>query len=87
MPTTHGLSFPTCLFHPRVYNFTSIVHRCFTSPLGLNNRHDQEFSELRIWCWNLFGRKPLPEDSLSWRELLIGLKTCLFYHGPDNLLL
>jgi hypothetical protein len=34
MPTTHGLSFPTCLFHPGVYTFTSTVHRCYTSLSG-----------------------------------------------------
>jgi hypothetical protein len=125
---------------------------------GLDNRPDQEFSELCSWCWTLSGRKPLPNklslqepsyahysrtliphmpvppgsihlhchtvhrllhlplrvsatgqirnsqssvagaglslgenhfptNSLSWRELLTGLTTCLFNHGPDNPLL
>jgi hypothetical protein len=30
------------------------------------------------------GENHFPADSLTWRELLIGLTTCLFYHGPDN---
>jgi hypothetical protein len=34
MPTIHGISFPTCLFHPGIYTFTSTVHRCFTSLSG-----------------------------------------------------
>jgi hypothetical protein len=54
---------------------------------GLGNRPDQEFSELRSWCWTLSRRKPLPKNSLTWRELLTGLTTCLFNHGPDNPLL
>jgi hypothetical protein len=28
-----------------------------------------------------------PTNSLTWREFLIGLTTCLFNHGPDNPLL
>jgi hypothetical protein len=89
MPTTHRLSFPTCCSTPGVYTFTLTQSiGCFTSlALGLNNRPDQEFSELCSWCWTLSGRKPLPNNSLTWRELLTGLTTCLFYHGPDNPLL
>jgi hypothetical protein len=30
------------------------------------------------------GENHFPVDSLTWREFLIGLKTCLFYHGPGN---
>jgi hypothetical protein len=30
------------------------------------------------------GENHFPTDSLSWRELLTGLTTCLFYNGPDN---
>jgi hypothetical protein len=33
------------------------------------------------------GENHFPTDSLTLRELLIGLKTCLFNHGPDKLLL
>jgi hypothetical protein len=33
------------------------------------------------------GEKYFPIDSLTWRELLTGLTTCLFYHEPDNLVL
>jgi hypothetical protein len=33
------------------------------------------------------GENHFPTDSLTWRELLTGLKTCLFNHGPDNPLL
>jgi hypothetical protein len=30
------------------------------------------------------GENHFPTDSLTWRELLTGLTTCLFYHNPDN---
>jgi hypothetical protein len=30
------------------------------------------------------GENHFPTDSLTWRELLTGLTTCLFNHGPDN---
>jgi hypothetical protein len=30
------------------------------------------------------GENHFPADSLTWRELLIGLKTYLFKYGPDN---
>jgi hypothetical protein len=33
------------------------------------------------------GENHFPTDSLTWRELLTGLTTFLFYHGPDNLVL
>jgi hypothetical protein len=33
------------------------------------------------------GENHFPTDSLTWRELLTGLTTCLFNHGPDNPLL
>jgi hypothetical protein len=33
------------------------------------------------------GENHFPADSLTWRELLTGLTTCLFNHGPDNPLL
>jgi hypothetical protein len=33
------------------------------------------------------GENHFPTDSLTWREMLTGLTTYLFYHGPDNLLL
>jgi hypothetical protein len=33
------------------------------------------------------GENHFPTDSLTWREMLTGLTTCLFNHGPDNLLL
>jgi hypothetical protein len=33
------------------------------------------------------GENHFPTDSLTWREFLTGLTTCLFYHGPDNPLL
>jgi hypothetical protein len=33
------------------------------------------------------GENHFPADSLTWREMLTGLTTCLFNHGPDNPLL
>jgi hypothetical protein len=33
------------------------------------------------------GENHFPTNSLTWRELLIGLTTFLFNHGPDNPLL
>jgi hypothetical protein len=33
------------------------------------------------------GENHFPTNSLTWRELLTGLTTCLFNHGPDNPLL
>jgi hypothetical protein len=33
------------------------------------------------------GEKHFPTNSLTWREMLTGLTTCLFYHKLDNLLL
>jgi hypothetical protein len=30
------------------------------------------------------GENHFPTSSLTWREMLTGLTTCLFYHGPDN---
>jgi hypothetical protein len=44
--------------------------------LGLDNRPDQEFSELCSWCWTLSRRKPLP-NKLSHLERAA--------HRPDNL--
>jgi hypothetical protein len=48
---------------------------------GLDNRPDQELSELRIWRWNLFGRKPLPNKLSHLGEFLTGLRTCLFNYN------
>ena len=32
----------------------------------------------RSWCWKLSGRNHFPANSLTWKELLTGLTTCLF---------
>jgi hypothetical protein len=32
----------------------------------------------RSWCWTLSGRNHFLANSLTWRELLTGLTTCLF---------
>jgi hypothetical protein len=36
----------------------------------------------RSWCWTLFGRNHFPANSFTWKELLVGLTTCLFQHQP-----
>jgi hypothetical protein len=33
------------------------------------------------------GENHFPANSLTWREMLTGLTTCLFYHGLENPLL
>jgi hypothetical protein len=33
------------------------------------------------------GENHFPSNSITWREMLTGLKTFLFYHGPDKPLL
>jgi hypothetical protein len=61
---------------------------CSTSPLRVSvigqikNYHSYVASDGLSLRENHF-----PANSLTWRELLTGLTTCLFNHGPDNLLL
>jgi hypothetical protein len=78
MPTTHGLSFPTCLSHPRsIHLHCHTVHQMLHLPcLGLQQQARPEFSELCSWCWTLSRRKPLP-NKLSHLERAS--------HRPDNL--
>jgi hypothetical protein len=55
----------------------STVHQLLHFPSqGLDNRSDQELSELCSWCWTLSRRKPLP-NKLSHLERAA--------HRPDNL--
>ena len=49
MPTTHGLSFPTCLFHQDYTPSQAFSIGASPPSLGLGNRPDQEFSELCSW--------------------------------------
>jgi hypothetical protein len=45
-------------------------------------------SQSSVACVGLsLGENHFSVDSLTWRELLTGLTTCLFNHGPDNPLL
>jgi hypothetical protein len=80
MPTTHRLSFPTCLSHPRsVHLHCHIVHRLLHLPFrGFNNRPDQEFSELCSCYWT-------PSRRTHFLNTLSHLERVS--HRPDNLLL
>jgi hypothetical protein len=54
---------------------------------GFNNRPDQN-SQSSVEAMGLPpGELTSSTHSLTWRELLTGLTTCLFNHGPDNPLL
>jgi hypothetical protein len=80
MPTTHRLSFPTCLSHPRsVHLHCHTVHRLLHLPFwGFNNRSDQEFSELCSCYWT-------PSRRTHFLSTLSHLERVS--HRPDNLLL
>jgi hypothetical protein len=148
MPTTHRLSFPTCLFHPgNMHLHCSTVHRllhfpfqirnsqssvagaglslgenhfptnsprAYLCPLLIDSHSPHACSTLGICTFTVpqsidcskglrnsdqnsqssvagaglsLGENHFPTNSLTWRELLTGLTTCLFNHGPDNPLL
>jgi hypothetical protein len=80
MPTTHRLSFPTCLSHPRsIHLHCHTVHRLLHLPFwGFNNRPDQEFSELCSCYWT-------PSRRTHFLNTLSHLERVA--HRPDNLLL
>jgi hypothetical protein len=79
-PTTHKLSFPTCLSHPRsVHLHCHTVHRLLHLPFrGFNNRSDQEFSELCSCYWT-------PSRRTHFLNTLSHLERVA--HRPNNLLL
>jgi hypothetical protein len=87
MPTTHRLSFPTCLSHPRsIHLHCHTVHRLLHLPcLGLQQQAGPEFSELcsKSYVGPLSPGEKLTSSthSLTWREFLTGLTTCLFNHN------
>jgi hypothetical protein len=54
---------------------------------GLSNRPDQNSQSSVAGAGLSLGENHFPTNSLTWRELLTGLTTCLFNHGPDNPLL
>ena len=85
-PTTHGLSFPTCLFHPRnMHLHCSTVHRLLHFSFRVSATGWIRNSQSSIAGAGLsLGENHFPENSLTWRELLIDLTTFLFNHGPDN---
>jgi hypothetical protein len=74
---------------PRICTFTvpqSIG--CSTSPFRVSTTGQIRNSQSSVAGVGLsLGENHFPTNSLTWRELLTGLTTCLFNHGPDNPLL
>jgi hypothetical protein len=61
---------------------------CFTSPFRVSTTRWIRNSQSFVAGVGLsLGENHFPKKSLTWRELLTGLTTCLFNHGPDNPLL
>jgi hypothetical protein len=61
---------------------------CSTSPLRVSTTGQIRNSQSSVAGAGLsLGENHFPTNSLTWRELLTGLTTCLFNHGPDNPLL
>jgi hypothetical protein len=52
-----------------------------TSPSGSWEQAGSGSLIARSWCWTLSGRKHFPANSFTWKELLVGLTTCLFNHN------
>jgi hypothetical protein len=76
------------MFHPRVYTFTRTVHRLLHLPLSILATCQIKNSQSSVVVVLLsLGENYFPTNSLTWREFFSGLKTRLFYHGPDNPLL
>jgi hypothetical protein len=80
MLTTHKVSFPTCLSHPRsVHLHCHTVHRLLHLPFqGFNNRPTHEFLEL-CSCHQTPSRRNHFLNTLSHLERVA--------HRPENLLL
>jgi hypothetical protein len=78
MPTTHRLSFPTCLSHPRsIHLHCHTVHRLLHLPcLGLQQQAGPEFSEL-CSSYGTPSRRTHFHNTLSHLERVS--------HRPDNL--
>jgi hypothetical protein len=85
-PTTHRLSFPTCLSHPRnIHLHCSTVHRLLHFPSRASTTGQIRNSQSSVAVVGLPpGEITSPTISLTWREFLTGLTTCFFNHGPDN---
>ena len=66
------------MFHPGVYTFKSTFHQCYTSLSGSQQQTGSRSIRAQSWCWTLSGRNHFPTNSLTWKELLTGLTTCLF---------
>jgi hypothetical protein len=83
MPTAHRLSFPTCMSHPRsIHLHCHTVHRLLHLPcLGLQQQADQNSQSSVAATGPLPGELTSTTHSLTWRELLTGLTTCLFNHN------
>jgi hypothetical protein len=87
-PTTHRISFPTCLSHPR-----SVHLHCHTSP----STATPPFPRASTTGWIRNSQSSIaatglpPRDltssahSLTWREFLIGLTTCFFTLTPQHM--
>ena len=86
-PINHRLSFPTCLFHPgNMHLHCSTVHRLLRFPFRASTTCWIRNSQSSVAGAGLPpGEITSPTNSLTWREFLIGLTTCLLNHGLDNL--
>jgi hypothetical protein len=77
------------MFHPgNMHLHCSTVHRLLHFPFqGLDNRQIRNSQSSVAGVGLSLGENHFPTNSLTWREFLTGLTTCLFNHGPDNPLL
>jgi hypothetical protein len=86
-PTSHRLSFPTCLSHPgNMHLHCSTVHRLLHFPSRDSTTGWIKNSQSSVAAVGLPpGEITSPTKSLTWREFLTGLTTCFFNHKPENL--
>ena len=80
-PTTHKISFPTCLSHlGNIHLHYSIVHRLIHFPSKSSRTCQIMNSQSSLTIIGLPpGELTSSTHSLTWREFLAGLTTCFFY--------
>jgi hypothetical protein len=77
---------PTCLFHlGNMHLHCSTIHRLLHFPFRVSTTGQIRNSQSSVAGAGLsLGENHFPTNSLTWRELLTGLTTCLFNHGSEN---
>jgi hypothetical protein len=80
-PIAHRVSFPTCLSHPsNIHLHYSMVHRLLHFPSKDSTTFQIKNCQSSVVVVGLpLAEITYPTISLTWREIIIGLKTCFFY--------